>query len=435
MKTVIRKITSWLMIVTVMCMLCACAHVDVNNQSTTAEHSNTEHSNIEKQTSNKNLVNDNTIEEPNPEEPTSEKSISEDPAFEEEIVEDQTETVSIIMVGDMLLHTPVEEACRFDDGTYDYSSLFEHTSSMIEEADLAIINEEVIIGGEELGVSGYPAFNAPFEVADALSDVGFDVVLHATNHALDKGGKGIMSCLTYWDMYHPDVAVLGIHDSDDDRQVINTFEIHGITIAILNYTYGTNGINLPENMPFAVDLMSEERVTRDIERAKEIADFVIVCPHWGTEYRLSPDEYQKKWTKIFLDNGVDLVIGTHPHVIEPVEMIVDEETGDEMLVYYSLGNYVNWTSGTGEGIANRMVGGMARVTISKDDDGEVDIADYGLNALVTDLHEGMGGVSVYPLSEYTEDMADTNAIRNQDPQFTYEYCIELCNTVWPNMWE
>ena len=103
----------------------------------------------------------------------------------------------------------------------------------------------------------------------------------------------------------------------------------------------------------------------DIQRAEELADFTIVCPHWGTEYRLTSDASQEKWTKIFAENGADPILGTHPHVIEPIEWVTDEASEHEMLVYYSLGNFVNWTSGTGEGVANRMVGGMAEVTITK----------------------------------------------------------------------
>lgn len=342
-------------------------------------------------------------------------------------------SVTICMVGDILLHTPVSEAAKREDGSFDYHALFSHTKDIIEEADLAIVNQEVIIGGEELGVSGYPAFNAPIEIGDALYDTGFDVVLQATNHALDKGSKGIMNDLSYWDAYHPDVAVLGIHDSEDDKNIIDTFEIHGIKIAILNYTYGTNGIPLPENMPFAVDMLDEQRVVSDIQRAREIADFVIVCPHWGTEYNLGIDSLQKKWTDIFLENDVDLVIGTHPHVIEPIEEIHRDED-DDMLVYYSLGNFVNWTSGTGEGVANRMVGGMAQITILRSDDGEVNISDYGVTALVTDLNAGEDGVTTYVLSDYSETLAKENEIVNQDSNFTYEYCVNLCDEVWGDLW-
>ena len=217
-----------------------------------------------------------------------------------------------------------------------------------------------------------------------------------------------------------------------DSGITDTTE--ALTIAFLNYTYGTNGISLPDNMPYAVDLLDEEKVLADISLAEELADFTVVCPHWGTEYRLTPDAYQQRWNNLFLENGVDLVIGTHPHVIEPVEMLTDA-SGHRMLVYYSLGNYVNWTSSEGDGIANRMVGGMADVTISLDDSGNAVIEDYGVDALVAHLTPGVNGVTTYFLSDYTEELAAENAIIAQDPHFSLSYCIDLCDSVWGDLWQ
>lgn len=338
--------------------------------------------------------------------------------------------ISIIMVGDILLHTPVAESGMQEDGSYNYDAIFENVKEEITAADLAIVNQEVIIGGEELGVSGYPCFNAPYELGDALVTAGFDVVLHATNHTLDKGRKGVNNCLSFWENNYPDIAVLGINESreaqDDD---IYVYEHEGIRIAILNYTYGTNGIAMPSDMPYAVNLLDEKKVAEDIRNAKEQADLVIVCPHWGTEYKLTPSTEQKRWTDIFLENGVDLVIGTHPHVIESIEWVSDDN-GNEMLVYYSLGNFVNWTASSGEGIANRMVGGMAEVTIGRNADGEAYISDYGVEPLVCHLSEGENGVTTYLLSDYTQQMAAENMIILQDSDFSKEYCEDLCSEVW-----
>lgn len=351
---------------------------------------------------------------------------------------DSTLEYTIIMVGDVLLHTPVEESCRQADGSYDYDSLFAYTKDAISAADLALVNQEVIIGGAELGITGYPSFNADFSLCDSLTDAGFDVICHATNHAMDKGRKGLVNCAEYWRENYPQITVLGIHDTADTSTACGAepviLELPDMKIAVLNYTYGTNGISLPEDMPYAVDMLEEEQVAADIQRAEELADFTIVCPHWGTEYRLSPDASQEKWTKIFAENGADLILGTHPHVIEPVEWVADPESGHEMLVYYSLGNFVNWTSGTGTGTANRMVGGMAEVTIAKNDDGEAEITDYGVSPVVSHVTSGSGGVTAYFLTEYTEELSEENEIRAQDPEFSLEYCVNLCNSVWGNLW-
>lgn len=363
----------------------------------------------------------------------SEGSNAPEEAATESLVEEEDSytgpEVTLVMVGDILLHTPVANSGIQEDGNYNFDALFANVKDEISEADLALVNQEVIIGGEELGVSGYPSFNAPYELGDALVEAGFDVVLHATNHALDQGKKGVRNCLAFWEKSYPQMSVVGINDSQESQDTIYVYEQDGIRIAILNYTYGTNGIALPSDMPYAVNLLEEERVMADIENAKNQADFIVVCPHWGTEYQLTPSREQERWMQIFLENGVDLVIGTHPHVIEPIEWIArDEEDG--MLVYYSLGNFVNWTSSSGEGIANRMVGGMAEVTIGKAEDGDAFILEYGVEPLVCHLTEGTNGVTTYLLSEYTEEQAAENAIVAQDGAFSKEYCEALCEEVW-----
>lgn len=355
-------------------------------------------------------------------------SISQSSVPEEDVLS-PSDSLQIIMVGDILLHTRVEESALRADGTYDFHEIFANTEDLIASADLALVNQEVILGGEELGISGYPAFNAPYSVGNALADAGFDVICHATNHALDKGKKGLINCLVFWKENYPDMGILGIHDSEESAEQLYYYKSGDFTIAILNYTYGTNGISLPADMPYSVDLLEKEKILDDIREAEANADFTIVCPHWGTEYRLTPDSSQEKWTRLFLENGVDLVLGTHPHVIEPYEMLTDEATGHSMLVYYSLGNFVNWTSGTGYGVSNRMIGGMADITLTKKDQ-EVTIESYGIHALVCHVSPGTDGVTVYPLSDYSEEQAKENAILTQAPDFSYSYCVNLCNQVF-----
>ncbi len=336
---------------------------------------------------------------------------------------------SIVMVGDILLHDRVQDAAKQEDGSYKYDTIFTHMKEDIQAADLALVNQEVIIGGEELGISGYPAFNTSFSTGDALADAGFDIVCHGTNHALDKGRKGLLNCLNYWKNAYPQVGVLGIHDSKESQEDIYVYDTGEFKIAVLNYTYGTNGIPLPEDMPFAVDLLEESKVIADIEKAEALADFTIVAPHWGTEYQLDHSASQEKWVKIFAEHGVDLVLGTHPHVIQPIEWYVDDTTGHKMLVYYSLGNFVNWTGESGAGIANRMVGGMAEVTLTLEN-GEVVISDYGVVPVISHLEQGVNGVTVYKLSDYTEELASRNQIIHQDNAFNLEYCQKLCEDVF-----
>lgn len=356
---------------------------------------------------------------------SSQQEVSDD----EDIIEiEEDSSVSLIMVGDMLMHTPVNETGVMEDGSIEFSHLFTYTEDMIQGADIALVNQEVILGGQELGISGYPAFNTYQELGDDLVEAGFDVVLHATNHALDKGKKGILSCISYWDNTHPEIAVLGIQDSAEEQDEIYIYEKNGIKIAILNYTYGTNGIPLPEDMPFAVNMLDKEKMKADIEAAKELSDFVVVCPHWGTEYVLEETDYQRSYAEFMLDCGVDLVIGTHPHVIEPVEMLEDED-GNQMLVYYSLGNYVNCTSSETEDIGQRMIGVMAEVTITKDAAGDVHISEYGAHPLVTYVSEDQQEIAVYPLEQFTDEMALSSYTVKFDTDFSKTYCEDLWESV------
>lgn len=363
-------------------------------------------------------------------------STSEMQEKESEQEPEEPEQLSVLMVGDVLLHDRVEESCVQPDGSRNFSSLFSKTREEIRKADLAIVNQEVILGGSELGISGYPAFNAPFEVGDSLVEAGFDVVCHGTNHALDKGKKGLLNCIRFWKSTYPEVGILGIYETEQERDALYYYERNGMKIAVLNYTYGTNGISLPEGMPYAVNMLEEAQVAADIKKAEAEADFTIVCPHWGTEYQLTPSSQQKKWTQFFLEQGVDLVLGTHPHVIEPVEWVTDEATGHRMLVYYSIGNYVNWTSGTGAGVSDRMVGGMAQVNLERNkESGMVEIRDYGVKALVSHVQSGSNGVQVYPLEEYSQELAAANEIVFQAPDFSYQYCVDLCNRIWGEGWK
>ncbi len=336
--------------------------------------------------------------------------------------------VTISMVGDVLLHEKVADSGRMDDGSYNYDHLFANVKDEIEGADISIVNQEVILGGKDLGLTGYPSFNGAFEVGDALVNAGFDIVLHATNHTLDKGAKAVRNCLSFWEATYPNTAVLGINSSAEAQGEIYVREEKGIKIAFLNYTYGTNGIPLPSDMPYCVNLLSEDTLKRDIAKAEEIADFTVVLPHWGTEYVLEPDSNQKYWTQIMFDGGVDLVIGTHPHVIEPVELIEDED--HSMLVYYSIGNFINSTAQTGAGIANRMVGAMAKVSLEKDENGTVSIKDYSALPLVTHVLTGQGAITTYKLSDYTEEMASENEIVASDPAFSLQYCKDLFDRVF-----
>ncbi len=337
-------------------------------------------------------------------------------------------TVTISMVGDILLHEKVSESGEMADGSYNYDHLFANVKEEIEDADIALVNQEVILGGRDMGITGYPSFNGAFEVGDSLVSAGFDIILHATNHTIDRGSAAVRNCIDFWETNYPEITYLGINSTAEAQSEIYVREEKGMKIAFLNYTYGTNGIPLPSDMPYAVNLLKAETLKRDIAKAEEIADFTVVLPHWGTEYVLEPDSNQEYWTDLMFECGVDLVIGTHPHVIEPVEVIEDED--HSMLVYYSIGNFINSTAQSGKGVANRMVGGIANVTLDKNESGEVYIKDYGVTPVVTHVLTGSAKITTYLLSDYTEELAKENEIISKDSSFSLQYCIDLVEKVF-----
>lgn len=336
-------------------------------------------------------------------------SASTEPASETETDELPDTKVNIIAVGDDLLHLSLIESIAKDaDGHYDFHQIFSGVKEDIEQADLAVINQETILGGEELGLSGYPCFNSPWSAGDALVDTGFDVVLGASNHALDKGKQGVLNTVNYWRTKHPEITLLGLNDSEEMQNKINIVEKNGIKFAMLNYTYGTNGIPMPKDMPYAVNMLDDkEKVLSDIKKAKEIADVVIVFPHWGAEYTYSPNAYQDEWTEIFYDNGADIVIGGHTHSIQPFEWYC-KDGGRKMPVFYSLGNFVS-----GQKEWQTMLGSMAKLTVERKN-GQIEITQASAVPVVTHYEiywHRDPSLKTYKLCDYTDELASRHYLK------------------------
>lgn len=332
----------------------------------------------------------------------------------------QNTKVTLVAVGDNLIHNTIITAGEQDDGTRDYNSFYEDIKPYISSADIACINQETMLGGSDFEFSGYPMFNTPWEVGEAAINAGFDVFTCATNHSMDVGSAGILKELEFFSK-HPEVTHTGTYSNEDEYNKITYLEKNDITFALLNYTYGTNGISIPEDKPYLINKLTEEKVTADLKTARENADVVIVFPHWGTENSHEISEQQKKYCKIFSDNGADIVIGTHPHVLQPVEWYENEETGKKMLVYYSIGNFISHQTNL-----NQMCGGMAEITVERID-GEIQITNAKL-APVIDYYKNTGSgyrFSVYRLSDYNDDLANSQA---QDGA-TVEYFTDLCHDV------
>lgn len=331
----------------------------------------------------------------------------------------QTEVISIVALGDNLLHMPVVNSGKTADG-YAYPHLFAKLQPLIKNADLAAIGQETVFGGKELGYSGYPLFNSPSDMGKTLVSEGFDVVLHASNHILDRGDAGVLHTLDFWADY-PEVSVLGINESAEAQETVTIRSVKGAKLALLNYTYGTNGLTTQK--PYLVNYIEEEKIARDAAYAETHADFTIAFMHWGTEYSLTPDAEQKRLAERLCEWGVDLVIGSHPHVIEPVEW-VESENGNRMLVYYSLGNFVSRQLE-----AKNLLGGLAAVELRYDGEA-VSIDKYAFIPIVTHYDTTYTQFAVYPLYDYTDELARTHGVAGHDGAVSVKRYQDLLDKVF-----
>jgi poly-gamma-glutamate synthesis protein (capsule biosynthesis protein) len=338
---------------------------------------------------------------------------------------DEYKQVTLLAVGDNLIHIEVVQSGKQEDGTYSFDHLYDEIKEEIMAADIAVINQETILGGKALNYSGYPAFNSPTEIGDSLVEAGFDVMLHATNHTMDKGLKGVNNTFEHWDTY-PDITILGINKTEEDRSKIPIVEMNGIKIAMLNYTYGLNGYKVPNGMPYLVNMLDRKEMKKDIKKAREEADFVIVYPHWGTEYVYKPIESQKDLVNFYYELGVDLIIGSHPHVLQPVEWITSDSE-HKMLVFYSLGNFLSYQKEPA-----RMLGGIALVTITKDDT-DTYISDAAITPIVTHYEHGPADYNygIYKLSDYNSELGDIHGVSDIATQgdFSYEETLRTARKV------
>lgn len=307
-------------------------------------------------------------------------------------------SISLIMAGDNLINDKLYNAAKKDDGSYDFKSMYSYIKDIVKNYDLAYYNQETILGGSEIGVSSYPAFNSPYEVGDATIDTGFNLVSLATNHTLDRGEKAIINSLNYWNN-KSNVLTSGSYLSNDDRNKVNIKEVNNITYTMLNYTYGTNGIKVPEGKEYLVNIWPctgnnpdndtkyqeyKKVVKKDILRVRDKVDLLIVAMHFGVEYTHVPTNYQIDMAEFLSSLGVDIIIGTHPHVIMPITYINDT------LVIYSLGNFLSAQDTNND--YNTTVGLLSSIKITKnidkDNNSNIELSDLNNELIYTTNKDG-----------------------------------------------
>ncbi|GKH52225.1 capsular polysaccharide biosynthesis protein [Eubacteriales bacterium] len=314
--------------------------------------------------------------------------------------------VRLRAVGDNLIHDSIyRQAAEYAGGNgFDFGPVYEHVAPLVADADLSFINQETIIAERLYPLSGYPMFNSPEAVGRHMAEIGFDVVSVANNHMFDMGEAGLAAALDFWEGLGVDVFGAWRTEAAMEHPVLT--ECHGITFGWVPMTEHTNGLSLPASTEMRYIRTGErELMKRQIELAREAADFVIVVPHWGTEYSLEVNDSQLELAQWFADLGVDLVIGSHPHTLQPIEWRTGQQ-GHRMLVAYSLGNFVGSML-----YPQNMLGGMLDLDITKDGEtGETSITRAEL--IPTVIHyEGLGKhLRTYPFSEYTGELAAAHGI-------------------------
>lgn len=301
--------------------------------------------------------------------------------------------MSLIAVGDILIHESVYKDALKSDGTYNFDSMFTDIEPIIKKYDLKFCNQESTIGGSTLGISGYPSFNSPDEIGDELVNLGFNLISLANNHALDKGEDAVYYSNSYWK--NKDVITAGSYSSVEERNKINVYEQNGIKYAFLAYTTISNATVKKD---YLLNMYSADKVKSDIEAVKDQVDVIIVSMHWGVENANTPTESQKQIAEHLSSLGVNIVIGHHPHVVQPVEYVGDT------LVIYSLGNFISNQLVLG---INNGIGLMYGIDIVVDDEGVKFENEY--KELVLAYSEKSTNFKVMPFSKL-----DNNKLNNYE---------------------
>lgn len=310
----------------------------------------------------------------------------------EQAEKNREKKMSLVAVGDALIHGSVFQDAYIGNNNYDFSKMFTYIEPLIKDYDLKYYNQETIIGGKNLGVSHYPRFNSPDEIALNLIDIGFNMVSLANNHSLDKNEEGILYSVNFWK--EQPVIVSGQSDSFEDRNNIKIYRTNGIKYAFIAYTDGTNGLSLPEGKEYLVNVYSDEQAKIDIESIKDKVDVIIVSMHWGNEYTFVPTQKQREEAEYLSSLGVNLIIGSHPHVIQPVEYV------GNTLVIYSLGNFISGQLPLG---IDKVIGLMVGVDIVVKN-GEVSFRNIDYKLLYTYSTVYNTNYKVIPFENLTDDI-------------------------------
>ncbi|MBQ9922688.1 MAG: CapA family protein [Clostridia bacterium] len=328
-------------------------------------------------------------------------------------LEYSTEKLSFLAVGDNLIHSSVfSDALEIGGGEkYIFDSMYENVAEPIRNADLSFINQESPIAGEEFAPSNYPMFNTPVEMGDTLLGLGFDIISIANNHMLDKFEKGYRNHIDFWSS--KPVTLIGGYRNSEDYENIRVVEKNGISIALLAYTYGTNGMSLPNGSEMVIPLINEKTIVRHITAAKKKADVVMVSIHWGDEGTFTPNQQQRRLAQLMADNCVDVVLGHHSHTIQPIEWY-ERPDGKKTLVAFSLSNFMS-----AQEKPMNMLAGMLTFDLEQISDADTVVTNVLFTPTVTYYNNSWRGFKLYFLKDYTQELHSSARCSKFEPDSSY----------------
>jgi poly-gamma-glutamate synthesis protein (capsule biosynthesis protein) len=329
----------------------------------------------------------------------------------------ERDSLTLLAAGDNLFHDTLLASCLGKDG-YDFTPVYGEVKSIVQSADIAFINQETVMAGEQFGYSGYPRFNTPRDIAKVLWETGFTLVNHANNHALDMGEAGLLATLDVWNAI-PGLSCIGIRRSPEESLVIAK---NNIRLGFLTYTSGTNGIPLPKDKPWLVPLARQEAMKKEIAALRPLCDILVVSMHWGDEYNAEPGAEQLNLAAFLAEQNVDLVIGHHPHVLQRFETLPRPD-GKKMFCFYSLGNFISH-----QRRKETIFGAFMYVKIEKTGK-ETVISDSALIPVVSHFDRDLGDTKVIPLYSYSDELLEKHWIRMRDKELTMEYFYSVIKSL------
>lgn len=329
--------------------------------------------------------------------------------------------ITLVAAGDVVMNSTVVQSGLLESGAYSFDHLFSHLSGELSGFDLRIVDQETNLPGSKFGFGMSTPLNAPQELGRAEIASGFNVILRATDHTLDNWYEGIHNELQWWKSEYPDVPLLGVAEPDPEQNPglsdyvnnVYIYEKDGFKIAILNHTWGVN-----DESRGVVSALAEDKIVNDVNAARSAGvDLIVACPHWGVEYNTETSEEEIAFAWIYANCGVDVVIGSHPRVLQRTEVFTTE-SGHRMVCFYSLGCLISSLDGPS------LVGGLAEITLSRDETGTCSVSSAVLKPVVTHRANG-DAYGTYTLAEYSDDLAHESWDWSLGPEEINRQCAEI----------